>query len=85
MREADLTDVLIVQADRLNNSANGNPRFELTFTTRTGLFKGTHRTSPDAACSYEVLNFAGKARTCDVWLTRGGAVEYIKEAEKTDT
>lgn len=44
--------VQLYSVERLNNSVNGNPRFDLHTDS------GTFTTSSDSACSYDVENIA---------------------------
>jgi hypothetical protein len=65
-------------AVRLNNTVNGNPRFDLI--TADGDFM----ISSDSACSYDVENFVGRIRHGEdrvtLSLTRAGRVWNIKRA-----
>jgi hypothetical protein len=70
----------IVAAKRLNNSVNGNPRWDVTF--RFLDHKGREEfqiltTSSDAACSYDVENVLRSREIVVIGLTRAGRVETI--------
>lgn len=70
---------IIVAAKRLNNSVNGNPRFDVTVKI-DGLTLDDHvvlTTSSDAACSYDVENVRRERALVDLALTRAGRVEMI--------
>jgi len=64
-------------AERLNNSASGNPRWRL-HTDR-----GSFITSSDASCNYEVENLLGdqKGALVEITLTRAGRVSEIVRVE----
>ena len=79
--QPSLKRALLASVERLNNSQNGNPRFEIIFTGPTGLYFGTHRTMADAAINYEVSNFYNAHTLVDVWLTRRGSVEFMRPSE----
>lgn len=73
----------LFQAERLNNSVNGNPRFRLI--TRDGSFV----TQSDASCSYDVDNIMrevrrnGGALFVRLSLTPAGRVWNIEQEEVT--
>jgi hypothetical protein len=80
-KQADLRNVWILSVERLNNSVNGNPRFDITFTDNDGEFvtnQWTHRTSSDSSCNYEVTNYANSGERIDVWLTKAGRVYMMR-------
>jgi hypothetical protein len=66
----------IVEAKRLVNSTNGNPRFRITFDTGE-----VAQTKPDASCSYEVENFLRSGAEVEVTRTRAGKIRTIKEVK----
>lgn len=72
---ATYTGVQIVSAERLNNSAAGNPRWHLTFDAEP--FTAT--TEPDAQCGHIVSNYAGRAIPVTVETNTAGRVTKITE------
>lgn len=70
----DLREVRIVGLKRLNSTANGNPRFKLELDNGC-----TYQTQSDAACSYEITNFANSGEPFDVWLSRAGRISHIRK------
>ena len=76
MRPADKLNVTITHIERLNNSVNGNPRFEITFSDGS-----THRTQSDASISYSITNkeFRGPI---NVWLSKRRTIEYATPVDR---
>ncbi len=65
---------VIERTERLNSSANGNPRFRFYFTDGS-----VADLSSDASFGYEAENPEYRAgRTVDVSFTRAGRVEYMR-------
>ena len=77
--------VRICRVDRLPNSVNGNPRFDITFETPRDLsWWWTYRTSSDSACVYDVDNLMREKALVKVFLTRADRVcRLVRLGEKT--
>lgn len=76
-RVPELVNVHITRTERLNHSVNGNPRFRLWLACGD-LDLGMFVTSSDAACNYEISNYANSGAAFDAWLTRARRVEVIE-------
>lgn len=65
----------ITAIDRLNNSVNGNPRYDVFF--RTDESSDWYTTSSDAACSYDIENVYNRQDCITLGLTRAGRISTI--------
>jgi hypothetical protein len=74
-REPTYSKVRIVALRRLNNSVNGNPRYDVAFSNGE-----MHTTSSDAGFCYGITNPEMKGDV-DVWLTKAGRIESIRPSE----
>jgi hypothetical protein len=75
---------VIVAADRLTSSANGNPRFRVTFRYYDDSGKIdtlVFLTSSDAACSYDVENVLRSGEEVVIGLTRASRIETISRLD----
>ena len=73
----ELDKVWVIAAKRLNNSVNGNPRWDVTFTDgKVGSW--TYRTSSDSMCNYDVENLLRSKELVDVYVTRADRVCRIE-------
>lgn len=72
---ATYTGVHIVSAERLRNSANGNPRWHMTL----DVAPFTATTEPDAQCGYTVDNYAGRDVAVTIVTNSAGGVTTISE------
>lgn len=82
-RTPELVNVHITRTERLNNSTNGNPRFRISLSS-DDLELGSYETSSDAACNYEISNYANSGKSFDAWLTRTGRIEVIEAHPSTN-
>ena len=73
----ELKNVCIYGVTRLPNSVNGNPRYRLSFVDNLGATYRNYITSSDAACNYEVQNFASSKCLLDVYVTRAGRASRL--------
>lgn len=80
-QEPAMRRVWLHRAQRLNNSVNGNPRFDVTFVDEERLGEWTYRTSSDSSCNYEVTNYLNSKELVDVWLTKAERVYRIDKAQ----
>lgn len=74
--------VRITRIERLNNSVNGNPRYEFGFEDAEGDY---HRmlSSSDASFVYEIGNVGYRVGSpVDITLTRAGRVATMKWASE---
>lgn len=76
---ATYTGVRIVSAERLRNSANGNPRWHIVFDGPPGAAE----TEPDASCGCQVENYLGgdAGRPLTVTTSAAGRVKTIEIAQ----
>lgn len=72
-KQAELDNVWIICVKRLNNSINGNPRYDITFTDGD-LGSWTYRTSSDSSCAYDVENLFRSSARVNVYVTRHGYI-----------
>jgi hypothetical protein len=70
----------IMIAKRLNNSVNGNPRYQLVI---QDLSNELHMvlSSSDASCNYDVLNVKNSGETVEFGFTRAGRVNTITRSK----
>ena len=66
----------IIGLRRLNNSVNGNPRFNITFANGVNA-----NSQSDAAFCYGIEN-PNMRGDVDVWLSARGTVAYVRPAER---
>jgi hypothetical protein len=76
MRAPTYCGVRVTGLKRLNNSVNGNPRYNVTFDNGTN-----GNTSSDASFCYGIENPAMRGAV-DVWLTRRGLIEHMEPCKK---
>jgi hypothetical protein len=77
MREHDAT-LRILRLERLTNSVNGNPRYDVIFTDGQIV-----RTSSDAGFCYAISNPEFRDGHVRVWFTRAGRIEHMEPAPDT--
>jgi len=81
MRAPTYHAVRVTGLRQLNNSVNGNPRYNVTFDNGTNA-----NTASDASFCYGIENREMRGDV-DVWLTRRGTIEHMEPCKgvKGDT
>lgn len=75
----------IVGYRRLNNSVNGNPRFDVQFYGEN--YSGVHTTQSDSSVSYDIENYGrgtydSPGPLLAVWLSRAGRIEVVTKLKE---
>ena len=71
MKTLVLTNAKLMSYERRNNSANGNPSYNASFSN--GSEEITGKTASDASCGYSLTNFRdGRACNVTYHVTKGG-------------
>lgn len=78
MREPDFT-ATILRAERLKNSANGNPRFTLYLHKEDGGFEAL-KTQTDSGISFEINNSEFRDVPVNFWVTRAERIWHAEPA-----
>lgn len=69
----------IVRIERLNNSNNGNPRYNVVIREDSGDYYLYAKTASDASCGYVVDEYVGKKKLYHYHVTKKGnnIIDYI--------
>ena len=80
MKTLELTNAKLMSYERRNNSVNGNPSYNASFSN--GSEEITGKTASDAQCGYTITNFSdGRACNVTYHVTKGGntIIDWITE------